>query len=293
MWSGDIASRLSSLAAHAANQANMSFSGIDYYGSDIGGFHRNLEGDLNEMYTKWYAYGMIFDVPGRTPTENLCNCKETAPDRIGDFASNLENTRLRYEFIPYVYSLAHRAYLFGEPVMPPPLFFYQNDGNVRNLGDEKMIGRDLLAAVDTKQGEESRDVYLPAGTWIDYHTNQKIRSMGQVIPGVPLKRDGKLRLPLYAREGAIIPMLYVDDKTMNALNKRSDNTVHNELIVKVFPAERESEFTLYEDDGETVAYQNKVFRMTKISQKRTGNTVTVAVQALREPTRMHPLPATT
>ena len=52
MWSGDIGARLSSLAAHSANQMHMSLSGIDYYGSDIGGFHRNLEGDLDDMYTR-------------------------------------------------------------------------------------------------------------------------------------------------------------------------------------------------------------------------------------------------
>ena len=65
------------------------------------------------------AYGMLFDIPGRPHVENLCNCKETAPDRIGDLASNRHNARLRYELVPYLYSLAHRAHRFGEPVMPP------------------------------------------------------------------------------------------------------------------------------------------------------------------------------
>ena len=73
----------------------MSFSGIDYFGSDIGGFHRGAlgGGDLSETYTQWFADGMILDVPGRPHTENLCNCKETAPDRIGHRASNLANVR--------------------------------------------------------------------------------------------------------------------------------------------------------------------------------------------------------
>lgn len=278
MWSGDIASRLSSLATHAGNQANMSFSGIDYYGADIGGFHRNLEGDLNEMYTQWYAYGMMFDIPARPHVENLCNCKETAPDRIGDFSSNLENTRLRYELIPYLYSLAHRAYLYGEPLMPPPVMYYQADNDVRNMGHEKLIGRDLLAAIVARHAEEARDVYLPAGTWIDYYTHKRIYSVGQWVRKVPVKRDGKVKPPLYAREGAIIPLLYVDDRTLDALNKRSDTTVHDELIVKVFAGEKVSEFTLYEDDGETIAYQQGAVRTTRIFQRRTGQSVTVTVE---------------
>jgi alpha-glucosidase len=176
MWSGDIASRLTSLAAHAANQMHMSFSGIDYYGADIGGFHRNLEGDLNEMYSQWYAYGMMFDIPGRPHVENLCNCKDTPPDRIGNTAGNLANTRLRYGLIPYVYSLAHRAYRYGEPVMPPLVMAYQNDNNVRTLANEKLLGRDLLAAVVAKHRENARDVYLPSGTWYDWHKRKRIAS---------------------------------------------------------------------------------------------------------------------
>lgn len=281
MWSGDIASRLSSLAAHAANQMHMSFSGIDYYGADIGGFHRNLEGDLNEMYTQWYSYGMMFDIPGRPHVENLCNCKETAPDRIGDLRSNFENTRLRYSLVPYLYSLAHRAYLFGEPLMPPLVFYYQNNSSVRNMGHEKMIGRDLLAAIVAKHGETERDVYLPEGTWINWHTNRGINSQGVWIPDIPEYRNGIFKLPLYAREGAIIPLMFVDDKTMNAMGKRSDGSVHNELIVKVFAfdliGEKESEFTLYEDEGETIAYQSGFVRKTTISQTREGNRLTVTV----------------
>lgn len=152
---------------------NDSLSGIDYYGADIGGFHRNLEGELNEMYTQWYAYGMMFDIPGRPHTENLCNCKETAPDRIGDLKSNLENTYLRYKLIPYAYSLAHRAHRYGEPLMPPPFMYYQLDNNFRSVGSEKMIGRDLLVSVISKHGQTSADVCLPSGTWIDWHTNDR------------------------------------------------------------------------------------------------------------------------
>ena len=120
MWSGDIGSNLASLAAHLNVQMHMSFSGIDYFGADIGGYVRTaLEGDLNDVYTQWFADGMLLDVPGRPHTLNLCNCNQTAPDRIGDVPSNLENLRLRYRLIPYLYSLAHRAHLYGEPVFPP------------------------------------------------------------------------------------------------------------------------------------------------------------------------------
>ena len=275
MWSGDIAGRLGSLAAHAANQMHMSLSGMDYYGADIGGFHRNLDGDLNEMYTRWFAYGMLFDVPGRPHVENLCNCKETAPDRIGDRNGNLANARLRYELIPYLYSLAHRANRFAEPVVPPLVYYYQVDTNVRHLGHEKLIGRDLLAAVSTQFGENQQDVYLPAGGWFDWYSHEKFDSQSGLKTSAPLQRNGLLKLPLYAREGAIIPLQFVDDKTFNAVGKRADGSVRNELIAQVFAGTAPTEFTLYEDDGQTTAYREGVFVLSRFEQRWEGDRLRV------------------
>jgi hypothetical protein len=280
MWSGDISSHLTSLAAHWANQMHMSLSGIDYYGSDIGGFHRRTPSDqLNDMYTQWFAYGMLFDIPGRPHTENLSNSKQTAPDKIGHKASNLANARLRYELIPYVYSLAHRAHLTGDPVMPPLVYYYQHDNNVRSMGHEKMIGSWLLAAPSAKTGEQQRDVYLPAGTWYDFHSGKKTTSSGQWMAKTGLYRSGIFTVPLYAAAGAIIPLMYVDEKTMNALGKRSDGTVRNDLIVRVFPLEGngQTEFTLYEDDGTTIAYLNNQVRTTQITQQRMDDSLIVTV----------------
>ncbi len=284
MWSGDIGRRLSSLVAHWGNQAHMSLSGIDYYGADIGGFRGSPEGDNNELFTQWFAYGMLFDVPGRTHTENLCNCRETAPDRIGDVPSNLDNARLRYAVSPYLYSLAHSAYTLGEPVMPPLFYYYQTDAAVRSMGDEKMIGRSLLAAPAAKHGQTQRDVYLPAGTWYDWYSHQKMKSAGVYFPNVPLRVNERFRVPLYARAGAIIPMMHVDDKTMNILGKRTDGSARSELIVSVFPVEADKAadtFALFEDDGVSNAYQTGQVRTTVISQTRKGATITVAIAAAK------------
>jgi alpha-glucosidase len=280
MWSGDIGSNLENVAAHMNAQMHMSLSGIDYFGSDIGGFHRGaLNGsDLDTVYTQWFANGMALDVPGRPHTENLCNCKQTAPDRIGDKASNLANLRLRYELSPYLYSLAHQAYRDGDPVFPPPVYYYQDDPALRRMGSEKMLGRDLLVAtVADRNAPRQIDVYLPAGDWIDYHGNRSLRSTGQLVGAEPLYRDGLFRLPLYARSGAIIPKMYVDGKTLNVVGKRSDGSVRNELIVRVYPAAAASSFTLYEDDGATIAYQTGAVRTTAISQQLSAGATTAVV----------------
>ncbi|BAP57286.1 glycoside hydrolase family protein [Thioploca ingrica] len=99
--------------------------------------------------------------------------------------------------------------------------------------------------------------------------------------------DQSFRLPLYAREGAIIPLAFVDEKTMNALGNRQDGNLHNELVTKIFAfgeggainnrkdptPKAQNSFTLYEDDGETIAYQTGAVQTTDISQQRQGNNV--------------------
>ena len=280
LWSGDVASSLSTLATQLNNQMHMSFSGMDYYGSDIGGFMRwSASGDVDETYTQWFAEGMALDVPARTHTQNLCNCYETAPDRIGELQSNLANVRQRYELSPYLYSLAHRAYLFGEPVFPALVFYYPEDLNVREMGGEKLLGRDLLVVPVAAEGAQEQRVYLPAGEWVNYHSGEWLSSSGEWFGPLPLYVDNRLQLPLFARAGAIIPEMYVDEQTMNILGKRADGSRRDELIVRVYAAAQPGEFTLYEDDGATIAYQQGELRTTVISQQLTEGRAVVTIAA--------------
>jgi alpha-glucosidase len=284
MWSGDISSNLTTLAAHLNAQLHMSFSGIDYFGADIGGFIREaLRGNLDEMYTQWFADGMAIDVPGRVHTANQRNDRETAPDRIGHMASNLANVRRRYELVPYVYSLAHHAATTGDPVFPPLVWAFPEDVAARSIGGEKLIGSDLLVAMVAKDGARSLDVYLPRGaTWVDFAGTRRYPG-GQTLKAVALRdASGVLRLPMYMRAGAIVPLAFVDDRTMNVLGKRSDGTRHDELRAQIVPtldAASTTTFTLVEDDGVTTGYQHGELRATELTQTSdpTAKRVTVAI----------------
>lgn len=301
LWSGDIASRLDVLATHLNQQLHLSFAGIDYYGSDVGGFWRNaLPGDTArkngrdasewELYTQWFANSAWFDVPLRPHTYNCgfgasSECpKEVSPAWVGDRPSNLKNLRRRYELIPYYYSLAFRAQRHGDPVFPPLVMLYQDDPNVRSMGHQKMIGRDLLVGVVAAHGEASRSMYLPRGRWFDYFSGQFFDSKGEWTAPIGVWPDG-FRLPVFARAGAILPMMYVDQETKDAFGHRKDGTVRDELIVKVFADATPSSFTLYEDDGSTVeAYDGQGrpqyrARTTELSQVATAAGATVEIGA--------------
>lgn len=279
MWSGDIGSNMPSLRAHFRAQAHMSLSGIDYFGSDIGGFHRKpLDGDLNDLYTRWFANSCLIDVPVRPHTSNTDNTKETAPDRIGDRASNLANIRRRYELIPYLYSLAHEAHRTGEAVFPPLVYHFEDEKVAQKLTDHKMIGPWLLAAMITEYKTIDRRVYLPKGVWFDYQDYTRFESEGEWFSGIPLVRHLRVMAPLFAREGAIIPRMGVPENA-NSSGKRYDKSQHDSMSLRIYPSEAGSDFTLFEDDGETIAYRSGAVRITRIRQKMTKDKINVEISA--------------
>jgi alpha-glucosidase len=287
VWSGDIASDPKVLATHLNAQLHISLCGIDYYGSDVGGFRReNIDmNNEDEMYTQWFANSAWFDVPLRPHVDNaFVKVKEgfhTAPNKVGHRPSNLYNLRRRYELIPYYYSLAFRAFLEGEPVIPPLVYAFPDDKQVRTIGHEKLVGPFILVGVVAAYGETARNVYLPAGTrWVNAHTGEWFDG-GQEINQFPVYFNGILTLPVFYKEGAIIPGMHVDEQTMDVFGTRKDGSVVKDLIVTVAPGRESTTFTLYEDDGRMVKYNNGApeynYQTTKIEQLWEDDKITVTI----------------
>ncbi|SNS35857.1 alpha-glucosidase [Geodermatophilus pulveris] len=293
VWSGDTSSRMPVLVSQLHNQAHMSCSGIDYYGSDVGGFHRQDADSqrLDELYTQWFANSAWLDVPLRPHVNNYDFYTQrsddkpdgprrhpVAPYEVGHRPSNLANLRTRYELIPYYYSLAHQASLDGTPMMPPPGLVYP-DAALLGIGHQKLIGTDLMVAVVAGHGEYARSVYLPAGRWYDFWSGAAVESAGQWVTFVPEYRDGVFRLPVFARGGAVIPRMHVDDGTQDSAGHQADGSRDEDLILRVYDGgEVGGRFTVYEDDGET---RSSAPRTTDIVQRHEGEDIVVEVAAAK------------
>lgn len=280
IWSGDIGANMNAMTAHYNSQMHMTFSGVDYYGADIGGFHRSpytLDGDANVLFTQWFANAALFDFPIRSHTWNTQNDRVTSPSKIGDTKSNLANIKLRYKLFPYYYSLAHHAYNTGEAIINPMPLIFPKDLKVRQMGNQKMIGEYLMGAMIARYGETQRKVYLPQGIWFNFHTAEMYKGQEAYSNYISAYPKGVFRVPLLIREGAIIPTMTVDSQTMNISGKRYDGTMNTDLGLIVVPSKSNTRFTLYEDDGKTKAYEKGEVAKTKISQSLTGNKLKVII----------------
>ena len=274
LWSGDIGGNLPSLASHIASHSHVSWSGIDYYSSDIGGFHRNREdgrplsfGETQENFTQWFANSTWFDVPVRSHVLNLENDRETAPNRIGHVESNRVNLLTRYSLIPYYYSLAHDAWQAGSPLMEPLSMRFPGDLAVRAMGSQRMLG-DLMVVSAARSGVYESDIYMPAGVWYNFVDGAFKRSTGEWMKGYPLYRDGVFRLPVFAKAGAIVPR-FGGSFNQRGLGQDNVNTMSKLMIADVYVDESGAgyEFNLTEDDGLSKGFESGQLRVIHLKQQ--------------------------
>ncbi len=237
VWTGDAVSDWDHLRGTLPMLLGMGLSGLAAVGSDVGGYSGNAS---PELYARWMALGSISPffrahvtsgVPGQEPWQFGIEVRDISRKLIGE----------RYRMLPYWYSLFAEAAATGAPPLRPLVYEFQDDPAVADLGDQAMIGRFLLAAPVLEAGATSRTLYLPAGRWFELHSGAIYQGPTTITVPVTLAA-----LPLYVREGAILPRAPV--------MQYSDQTAIDPLSLELYPGPDESRFTLYEDSGDGFAY---------------------------------------
>ena len=143
---------------------------------------------------------------------------------------------LRYQLLPYTYTLAWEARDPGLPLMRAMWLHYPDDARARGLGTQFMWGRDLLVAPVFTKGATSREVYLPGGDWYDWWTNAK----GDAAAATVTRQVDLATMPIYVRAGAIVPVDPVRQYTAQPVTEPTTLRVYRGA---------DGEFTLYETTG--------------------------------------------
>lgn len=193
------------------------------------------------------------------------------PWRFGDEVEQIcrEAIELRYRWLPHLYSLFYQAAQTGMPVLRPLVMYYPDDAETVQLEDQFLFGESVLVAPVLQPGKRHRLVYLPDGEWVDYWTGERFSGGKHIVAEAPLNR-----LPLYVKAGAILPQ--------TALVQSTDETPDGPLIIEIFAGSdgTSSRFQVYEDDGQTTAYQQGAYRLMEIGWEQQPDRATVHVAAL-------------
>lgn len=128
---------------------------------------------------------------------------------------------------------------------------------LKEIKDQYMAGEYLLVA-PMFTGQTSRTVILPEGKWYDFFTGEYIGG-GQVITITP----GLEKIPVYAKEGAIIPMMKPATQAPLPGEKI-------DLTIRVF-GNSPSTYMMYDDDGTTFNYEKGEYSWREIKVEKSGN----------------------
>ena len=258
LWSGDIDTGFASMANQRQRMLSAINVGEMQWGMDGGGFNGHPS---DENYARWIEFGAftpIFRVHG---TAN----EKRQPWVYGPVAEAAATRaiRLRHALLPYIYACQHQYHESGVGLVQPLLFAWPHDPQLRNDTSAWLFGDWLLVSPVVQQGQTVKHIYLPAGRWTDWF-NGKVYAGGQTIQ---LATDSKTwsDIPLFIRDGAIIPTQPVEDYV--------GQHPLTQLEVEVFPAAQRSSFDYYDDDGTTYDYGHGAYFSQSLAVQRSGDTV--------------------
>lgn len=248
LWSGDVDSSWQVLRTQVKVGQGVCLSGQPYWTTDVGGF---LTGDelTAELYIRWFEWGAfcpVFRTHGTRPGNEPWSFGREAEEILTKYI------RLRYRLLPYIYAMARENQQTGRPMMRPLALEYPGDAMAAAAEDEYLFGPSLLVAPVTEDGARRRTLYLPRGGWFDFWTGGRWEGGRTITVTAPLHR-----IPLFVKEGSLLPMLK-EDILHTGQAAGAPIALHAYGRVPSF-------CTLYEDDGETLAYQKGDFRTAAVS----------------------------
>lgn len=282
LWSGDTEATWETFRKQIASGLNFCASGLPYWTTDIGAFFVKKGGQwfwqgdyekgiddpaYRELYVRWFQWACflpVFRAHGTDVRRELWAFGEPG-DPV--YEALQKTNRLRYRLMPYIYSLAGAAWYEDASLMKPLVFAFPKDKEVYDCKDQYLFGDRLMVCPVTKpmydgketsasgKKPETRTVYLPAGEkWFDFWTETCYEGGQRIEAEAPLDK-----IPLFVREGSIIPM-YKEDRI-------PDNTCvdvpEDGVEYRVYKG-KDACFYLYEDAGDGYGYETGEYKRTRL-----------------------------
>jgi len=275
-WSGDIGTRWEDMKAQISAGLNFAISGIPYWTMDIGGFcvenryTRAREGsedleEWRELNTRWHQFGAfcpLYRSHGQFPFREIYNI---APENHPAYKTMVWYNKFRYRLMPYVYTLAGMTWHNDYTIMRPLVMDFNGDITVNNIGDQYMFGPSLMVAPVYEYKARTREVYFPAATgWYDLYSGQFLTGGEYRTVDAPYEK-----MPLYVREGAILPF---GPEITSTAEKAADP-----VTLYVYTG-RDGAFTLYEDEGVNYDYEKGEFSTIPITWDDAAGKLTIGAR---------------
>lgn len=241
-WTGDVSRSWGGLKPQVELALQMSVFGMAYTHSDLGGFAGGETFDP-ELYTRWLQFGTFSPVFRPHAQDNIAPEPIFHADPVKSIARKF--IQLRYDMLPYNYSLAFENALYGTPLMRPLAMAYGESDWFENA-DSYLWGDGLLVSPVTSANQTVWPTKLPEGVWFDFFSDTKYQ--GDQTVNYPLSQDN---FPVWVKAGSFMPMADGLSRTEQfdarkiEMHYWHDNSVNS------------SSYGYYEDDGKNPASVKK------------------------------------
>ncbi len=264
VWTGDNTSAWAHLEMSLPMLMNLGLSAILFCGADVGGFQKDCS---PELLARWMQVGAFYPF---FRNHSAKGTRDQEPWRFGPEVEAISRRALemRYGLMPYLATCFWRASRDGLPVFRPLVLEWPDDPEVCDLCDQAMVGADLMIAPVMRPGVRHRAVYLPGPGWYELASGEFHEHAGWRVLAAPLDQ-----MPVFARAGAILPMLPSADSTA-----AQDRRV---LTLAVFPADRVVG-QWEDDDGKTTAYEAGAYDHWRFEGRIADGKLTLDLQLLHQ-----------
>jgi len=235
-WTGDVSRSWGGLKPQVELALQMSVFGLAYTHSDLGGFAGGDTFDA-ELYTRWLQFGTFSPVFRPHAQDNIAPEPVFHDDPVKSIAR--EFIQLRYDMLPYNYSLAFENALFGTPLMRPLAMVF-NENKWFESAKSYMWGDALFVSPVTQPNQQTWAVELPPGIWFDFFSSAKYQG-GKTVD-YPLTQDN---FPVWVKAGSFMPMSEGLSRTEHFDARELEmHYWHDHSVIS-------SSYTYYEDDGKS------------------------------------------
>lgn len=253
-FSGDTVMSWESLDFQPFFTSNASNIGYTWWSHDIGGHMLGVRSE--ELAVRWIQFGVFSPIMRLHSSASPFNRKEPWSYRSMTEQIMIYYLQLRHRLLPYLYTMNYRCHTEGEPLIQPMYYHNPECDQAYHVKNQYYFGSELIVAPITKKGNETillgcSQVWLPEGIYIDCMTGIVYKGGRSLWMYRPIEQ-----LPILAKAGAIVPMA--------VLEGAKDSISNPEKMDIYIYAGADGSFSLYEDDGITLEYQEGKYAITNM-----------------------------
>jgi len=242
VWTGDNVAYDDHMMLGVRLVNSMGLTGIAFAGYDVGGFVGEAS---SKLFARWISIGAFSPF---FRGHSMINTRDSEPWSYGEEVEQISRNyiRIRYQLLPYIYSLFHESSETGMPIQRSLALDYPFLHQVfdHRFHHQYLFGPFLLIA-PVESTKDVTKVFFPDGDWHYLHDGQRFSGQAEFYIECPIHK-----LPVFIKEGAILPMQRAVHSTKELVD---------ELEIHLYSGSQPTSFEFYEDDGSSFRYREGVY----------------------------------